>query len=114
MLDHDLGAALVQIGNDGVAIEPRVGVRIAEGDALDGRAKPTVSKRPPDRRTKHASAERIGEGKDLSCRPWEGLWPGFDSPFALPRHVHQLIRPAMSAAVARLRDEPFTTSAAEV
>ena len=35
--DHDLCAALVEVGNDGIAVEGLVGDRSAEGDSVDQR-----------------------------------------------------------------------------
>lgn len=35
--DDDLGAALVQVGDDGAAVEGRVGDQPAESDAVDER-----------------------------------------------------------------------------
>lgn len=50
--DDDLGATLVQIGDDGVAVEGFVGDQSAEGEAWMSGSTPTVSKRWPGSRTK--------------------------------------------------------------
>src|SRR3984893_2178669 len=75
--NHNLGAALVEIGDDVVAVEGLVGDQGAELDALDQR-------RDPHRvmalsRQQHESdeiAERVGEGQDLGRHAALGLADG--------------------------------------
>src|SRR5271156_1836959 len=50
--DDDLSAARVEIGDNGVAVERLVGDQRVEGQSLDQRRHPTVSKRCPGRSTK--------------------------------------------------------------
>lgn len=114
VLDYDPGDAVVQIGNDGVDVEP-----LSASDRR--RRRPRWTGETPYRSglltggTKHTSAERIGERKDLGRHAdRKGLWPGFESLLRCRGTRIKLIRPAMSAAVARLRDKPSTTSAADV
>src|ERR1700682_4373947 len=83
--DHDFGAALVEIGDDVVAIEGLVGDQGAERDALDQRRDShrveTLS------RQQHESdevAQGIGEGQDLGRHAALGLADGLalSPPFA--------------------------------
>jgi hypothetical protein len=50
--DDDLGAALVEVGDDGIAVEGFVGDEAVKGETVDERRTPTVSKRWPGKRTK--------------------------------------------------------------
>ena len=56
--NHDLGTALIEIGDDVVAVEGLVGDQRAEFDALDKGGTPTVSKRCPGSRTNRMRVAR--------------------------------------------------------
>src|SRR5688572_27751296 len=64
--DHRLGAALVEIGDDGVAVEGHVGDQRAEGDAVDqGLDTDGVEPMAGQQDEADQIAERVGEGEDF-------------------------------------------------
>jgi len=50
--DDDLGTALVEVGNDGIAVEGLVGDEAVKGETVDERRDARRTKRWPDMRTK--------------------------------------------------------------
>ena len=50
--DDDFGTALVEVGDDGIAVKGLIGDEALKGETVDERSNPTVSKRWPGRRTK--------------------------------------------------------------
>src|SRR3954462_15156851 len=66
--DHDLGAALVEVGNDLVAVESRVGDQGTEFDTLDQWRDPdSVEALSGQQHKADEIAESVGEGQDF-CR----------------------------------------------
>ena len=66
--DNDLGAALVQVGDDGVAVEGLVGDQRFEGQTFEERRYANrVEALAGQQDEAHKIAERIGEGEDFSC-----------------------------------------------
>jgi len=66
--DHDLGAALVEVGNDLVAVKGRVGDQGAELKAIDQRRDPdSVEALSGQQHKADEIAESVGEGQDF-CR----------------------------------------------
>ena len=64
--DNDLGAALVQIGDDGVAVEGLVGDQRSKRQTIDERRHADrVEALPRQKHEAHEVAERIGEGEDF-------------------------------------------------
>src|SRR3954449_9306433 len=64
--DHDLGAALIEIGDDVIAVEGGVGDQGAEFDALDQRRDPdSVEALSGQQNEADEVAQGIGEGQDL-------------------------------------------------
>ena len=89
--DDDLGAALVEFGDDGVAVESLSATRPPKWTPSRSGSAPTVSKRWPggsSKRTRLLSAS-VSARIWWSCRLSSGLWPGAKSPFcALIVTVH--------------------------
>jgi hypothetical protein len=82
--DHDLGAALVEVGDNVVAVESLVGDQRAEFDAVDQRRNADrVEALSRQQDESNEIAERVGEGRGSwsSCPLWRGRWPGSESPF---------------------------------
>src|SRR3546814_478836 len=83
--DDDFGTAVVQFGNDGIAVEGLVGDQRAERDAVDERRHAdrieTVARQQLEA---HAIAERVGEGEDLGGHAASGAAYGLalSPPFA--------------------------------
>src|SRR3954447_5936105 len=64
--DHDLGAALIQVRDDVIAVERRVADQRAECDPVDERRHADrVEPLPWQEHEAHEVAERVGEGQDL-------------------------------------------------
>ncbi|MER8880829.1 hypothetical protein NKI11_30740 [Mesorhizobium sp. M0684] len=64
--DNDLGAAVVQIGDDGVAVESLVGDQPAEGEAVDERRNAyRIETMAGQENEAHEIAERISERENL-------------------------------------------------
>ena len=64
--DHDLGAACIEIGDDGVAVEGRVGDEGAEVARLQQRFDPDrVVALPGQQNKPDESAERVGQSEDF-------------------------------------------------
>ena len=64
--NYDLRTALIEFGDDGVAVEGLVGDQGAELDALEQRRDPDrVEALPRQQHEAHEIAERIGEGQDF-------------------------------------------------
>src|SRR2546421_11058573 len=64
--DNDLGAALVEVGDNGIAVEGLVGDEAAKGEAVDERSDPDRIEAMARQENKaHEIAERIGEGQDF-------------------------------------------------
>ncbi len=83
--DHDLGAALVEIGDDVVAVEGLIGDQSAELNACDQRRDPhRVKALPRQEDQSDEVAERVGEGQDLGRHAALGLADGLalSPPFA--------------------------------
>ena len=67
--DDDPGAALAQLGEDGVAVEGRVGDQRAKRHTVDqGRHTDRVEATARQQDEAHQIAQRIGEGEDLGGR----------------------------------------------
>src|SRR3546814_16128351 len=83
--DDDFGTAVVQFGNDGIAVEGLVGDQRAERDAVDERRHAdrieTVARQQLEA---HEIAERVGEGEDLGGHVTPGAADGLalSPPFA--------------------------------
>src|SRR6478609_3903638 len=68
--DDDFGAARVEIGDNGVAVERLVGDQRVEGQSLDERRHThRVESLSRQKHEAHEIAERIGEGQDLVVMP---------------------------------------------
>jgi hypothetical protein len=68
--DDDLGAARVEIGDNGVAVERLVGDQRVEDQSLDERRHAhRVEAVSRQKHEAHEIAERIGEGQDLVVIP---------------------------------------------
>src|ERR1700747_66566 len=81
--DNDLGAARVQVGDDGVAVEGFVSDQRGKIDALEERRHADrIVTMAGEKVEAHEVAERIGQpGSWWSCRLWSGQWTGSESPF---------------------------------
>lgn len=67
--DNDLGAALVEIFDDGVAVESLVGDQSAKGQAIDQRLDANgVEAVTGQKREPHEIAQGIGEGQDFGAQ----------------------------------------------
>src|SRR3954467_6215625 len=83
--DHDLGAALVQVRDDVIAVERRVADQRAECDPVDERRHAhRVEPLPRQKHEAHEIAERVGEGQDLGGQAAFGAANGLarSPPFA--------------------------------
>ena len=79
LADDDLGAARIEIGNDGVGVERRIGDQGIERHAFDQRWHADgVEPMPRQQHEAHEIAERVGESGGFwsSGRLWNGRWPG--------------------------------------
>ena len=66
--DDDLGAALVEVGNNGVAVEGLVSDQAAEGDAVDqGRDADRIETMAGQQDEADEIAERVGQRQDFGC-----------------------------------------------
>ena len=82
--DHDLCAALVELGNDGIAVEGLVGDQSAEDDSVDQRSDADRNRnggRVAGRSGPDCRARRSARVFWSSCRPCSGRSPGSASPF---------------------------------
>jgi hypothetical protein len=83
--DDDLGAARIEIGNDGITVEGLVGNETTELDAFDQRRDADrVEAMAGQEFEAHKIAERVGEGQDLGGQAPLGAAYGlaFSPPFA--------------------------------
>ena len=83
--DDDLGAALVEVGDDGVAVEGLVGDQPAEGEAVDQRRDAhRVEAVAGQQHEAHEIAERVGQRQDLGRHAAFGAADGLalSPPFA--------------------------------
>ena len=83
--DDDLRAALVQIGNDGVAVEGFVGDQSAKRDALDERGDADgIEAMTRQQHETHEIAQRIGKREDFGRHAAFGATNGLSlsPPFA--------------------------------
>src|SRR3954454_21731890 len=64
--DHDLGAALIQVRDNVIAVERRVADQRPKGEPVDERRHADrVEPLPRQKHEAHEIAERVGEGQDL-------------------------------------------------
>src|ERR1700731_5011383 len=83
--NHDLGATLVELGDDVGAVEGLVGEQCAEFDPLDQRRDADgIEALPRQQDESHQIAERVGEGQDLGRHAALGAADGLarSPPFA--------------------------------
>src|SRR5450631_104575 len=83
--DDDLGTALVQVGDDCIAVEGLVGDQSAEGEAIDERRDTDrIETMAGQENEAHEITERIGEGEDLGRQAALGAADGLalSPPFA--------------------------------
>src|SRR3954470_19396283 len=83
--DHDLGAALIQVRDDVIAVEGRVGDQRPKGEPVDERRHAhRVEPLPWQEHEAHEVAERVGEGQDLGGQAAFGAANGLaqSPPFA--------------------------------
>ena len=68
--DHDLGAALVEVGNDGIAVESLVSDEAAKGETVDERSDADRIKTMSRQENKADQiAERVGQRQDFGVMP---------------------------------------------
>src|SRR5215211_5366472 len=64
--DHDLGAACIEIGDQGIAVESGIGAQRPEGEPVDERRHAhRIEALPGQEHEAHEVAERVGERQDL-------------------------------------------------
>ena len=83
--DHDLGTALVEIGDDGVAVEGHVGDQATEDQSVDQRRHADrVIAMAGQENEAHEIAQRVGQRQDLGGHATLGAAYGLalSSPFA--------------------------------
>src|SRR3954463_16590697 len=83
--DHDLGAALIQVRDDVIAVERRVADQRPKGEPVDERRHADrVEPLPWQEHEAHEVAERVGEGQDLGGQAAFGAADGLaqSPPFA--------------------------------
>src|SRR3954447_4628301 len=83
--DHDLGAALVQVRDNVIAVERRVGDQRPKGEPVNERRHAhRVEPLPRQKHEAHEIAERVGEGQDLGGQAAFGAANGLaqSPPFA--------------------------------
>src|SRR5215211_6159878 len=76
--DHDLGAACIEIGDQGIAVESGIGAQRPEGEPVDERRHANrIEALPRQEHEAHEVAERVGERQDLGGQaafgPADGL-----------------------------------------
>src|SRR4051794_41828143 len=83
--DHDLGAALIQVRDNVIAVERRVADQRPKGEPVDERRHADrVEPLPRQKHEAHEIAERVGEGQDLGGQAAFGAANGLaqSPPFA--------------------------------
>src|SRR5215211_9094387 len=83
--DHDLGAACIEIGDQGIAVESGIGAQRPEGEPVDERRHAhRIEALPGQEHEAHEVAERVGERQDLGGQAAFGAADGLarSPPFA--------------------------------
>src|SRR5215211_5106464 len=83
--DHDLGAACIEIGDQGIAVESGIGAQRPEGEPVDERRHAhRIEALPGQKHEAHEVAERVGERQDLGGQAAFGAADGLalSPPFA--------------------------------
>ena len=122
--DDDVGAALVQIGDDGIAVEGLVGDQAAEGDSVDQRSDAhRIEAVAGQKHEANQIAERVGESEDLgrhaalgaadglALRPPFAPWPWrWTLTMVASTMAYSISGSSEQASKSRLKTSAFTQS----